>query len=71
MMRKRASSTLDRRTWSSSRARSPRNYDAASGSAAPFAAVENGITAGTGGGTTFAPDNRGRIVTFLYRSLAE
>nr|WP_325184129.1 S-layer homology domain-containing protein [uncultured Oscillibacter sp.] len=37
-------------------------------------AVENEITAGTGDGTTFAPDNpcnRGQIVTFLYRSLAE
>ena len=37
-------------------------------------AVENEITAGTGDGTTFSPDNpcnRGQIVTFLYRSLAE
>ena len=37
-------------------------------------AVENEITAGTGDGTTFAPGNpcnRGQIVTFLYRQLAE
>lgn len=37
-------------------------------------AVENEITAGTGDGTTFSPDNpcnRGQIVMFLYRSLAE
>lgn len=37
-------------------------------------AVENEITAGTGDGTTFAPDNpcnRGQIVTFLFRQLAE
>ena len=35
-------------------------------------AVEQGITAGTGDGTTFSPDNtctRGQIVTFLYRAL--
>ena len=34
-------------------------------------AVENHITAGTGDGTTFSPDNtctRGQIVTFIYRS---
>ena len=34
-------------------------------------AVENHITAGTGDGTTFSPDNtctRGQIVTFLYRA---
>ena len=37
-------------------------------------AVENEITAGTGDGTTFAPGNpcnRGQIVTFLFRQLAE
>ncbi|MCI9512547.1 MAG: hypothetical protein HFG13_09225, partial [Oscillibacter sp.] len=37
-------------------------------------AVENEITAGTGDGTTFAPANpcnRGQIVTFLFRQLAE
>ena len=37
-------------------------------------AVENEITAGTGDGTTFAPENpcnRGQIVTFLFRQLAE
>ena len=37
-------------------------------------AVENEITAGTGDGTTFAPQNpcnRGQIVTFLFRQLAE
>ena len=35
-------------------------------------AVANGITAGTGDGTTFAPENgctRGQCVTFLYRNL--
>ena len=34
-------------------------------------AVENGVTSGTGDGTTFSPDNtctRGQIVTFLYRA---
>ena len=37
-------------------------------------AVENEITAGTGDGSTFAPENpcnRGQIVTFLFRQLAE
>lgn len=37
-------------------------------------AVENEITAGTGDGTTFAPENpcnRGQIVTFLFRAAAE
>ena len=35
-------------------------------------AVQNGITTGTGDGTTFKPNEtctRGQIVTFLYRSL--
>ena len=35
-------------------------------------AVENGVTAGTGDGATFSPDNtctRGQIVTFLYRAM--
>lgn len=34
-------------------------------------AVENGVTSGTGDGTTFSPDStctRGQIVTFLYRA---
>ncbi len=34
-------------------------------------AVENGVTAGTGDGTAFSPENtctRGQIVTFLYRA---
>ena len=34
-------------------------------------AVENGVTAGTGDGTTFSPDatcTRGQIATFLYRA---
>ena len=34
-------------------------------------AVEQGITAGTGDGTTFSPDatcTRGQIATFLYRA---
>ena len=37
-------------------------------------AVENGVTAGTGDGSTFEPDascTRGQIVTFLFRDLAE
>ena len=37
-------------------------------------AAENEITAGTGDGSTFAPENpcnRGQIVTFLFRQLAE
>ena len=36
-------------------------------------AVENGVTAGTGDGTAFSPENtctRGQIMTFLYRDLA-
>ncbi len=35
-------------------------------------AVENGVTSGTGDGTTFSPENtctRGQIVTFLYRAM--
>ena len=37
-------------------------------------AVENGVTAGTGDGTTFSPDatcTRGQIATFLYRALVK
>ncbi len=37
-------------------------------------AAENGITKGTGDGTTFSPDNdctRGQMVTFLYRRFGE
>ena len=37
-------------------------------------AVENGITTGTGDGTTFSPWNtctRAEIVTFLYRAYAK
>ena len=36
-------------------------------------AVENGITKGTGDGTTFSPDDlctRAQMVTFLYRYFA-